>query len=128
MDCGRLSVFLMPYGDANRCLIGPGSKRSCPVVTVGMYYEVRPGKEQVFEDTVDDVINLLSQNAGHGRSFLYRDVKNPRSYAIISEWNSRDDFTRFIHSDVFKQVTSFGKDQVWEQRPRHKVYGAESDL
>lgn len=98
------------------------------MVTVGMYYEVRPDKVQVFEDTVDDVIKLLSQNEGHAKSILYRDVKNPRSYAIISEWNSRDDFTRFIHSDVFKQVTSFGKDQVLEQRPRHKVYGVESEL
>lgn len=98
------------------------------MVTVGLYYEVRPGKEQVFEDTVDDIINLLSQNAGHAKSFLYRDVKNPRSYAIISEWNSRSDFNNFIHSDVFKQVTIFGKDQILEQRPRHKVYGVESDL
>lgn len=98
------------------------------MVTVGMYYEVRPGKEQLFEDTVDDVMNLLSQNAGHVKSFLYRDVKNPRSYAIISEWNSRADFTKFVQSALFKQVKSFGKDQILEQRPRHRIYGAEGDL
>lgn len=73
-------------------------------------------------------MDLLSQNAGHVKSFLYRDVKNPRSYAIISEWKSRADFTRFLQSDMFKQVTSFGKDQILEQRPRHKIYGAESEL
>ena len=98
------------------------------MVTVGLYYDVRPGKEQVFEDTVDDVIKLLSENAGHTKSFLYRDVKNPRSYAIISEWNSQSDFTNFVRSDVFKQVTTFGKDQLLEQTPRHKVYGVERDL
>jgi len=98
------------------------------LVTVGLYYQVRPGKERVFERVVEDVIELLAQNPGHVKSFLYRDVKNPRSYAIISEWNSRRAFTNFVKSDTFKQVTTFGKEQLLEQRPRHKVYGAARDL
>jgi heme-degrading monooxygenase HmoA len=98
------------------------------VVTVGLYYQVRPGQEKVFEDTVDQVIELLSKNSGHVKSFLYRDVKDPRSYAIISEWNSQKDFTEFVRSDIFKQVTDFGKAELLEQRPRHKVYGAEREL
>lgn len=98
------------------------------MVTVGLYYEVRPGQEKVFEDTVDQVIHLLEQNPGHVKSFLYRDVKNPRSYAIISEWKSQNDFTNFVKSDEFRQVTEFGKAEVLEQRPRHKVYGAEREL
>ena len=98
------------------------------MVTVGLYYQVRPGKEQVFEEKVDEVIELLSHNSGHVKSFLYRDVKNPRSYAIISEWSSQRGFSDFVRSDVFHQVTDFGKAEVLEQRPRHKVYGAERDL
>lgn len=98
------------------------------MVTVGLYYEVRPGQEAVFEQTVDRVIELLAQNPGHVKSFLYRDVKNPRSYAIISEWSSQGDFTAFVHSDTFKQVTEFGKAEVLEQRPRHRVYGTEREL
>ena len=98
------------------------------MVTVGLYYEVRPGKEKVFEDAVDQVVELLSQNSGHVKSFLYRDVKNPRSYAILSEWNSQSDFSKFIRSDIFKQVTEFGKAELLEQKPRHKVYGTEREL
>jgi len=98
------------------------------VVTVGLYYDVRPGQETVFEKTADQVMDLLAQNPGHVKSFLYRDVKNPRSYAIISEWNSQNDFANFVRSDVFKRVTEFGKAEVLEQRPRHKVYGAEREL
>ncbi len=98
------------------------------MVTVGLYYDVRPGQDKVFEDTVDQVIDLLSKNPGHVKSFLYRDVKNPHSYAIISEWSSQNDFTAFVRSDIFKQVTDFGKAEVLEQRPRHKVYGTERDL
>lgn len=98
------------------------------MVTVGLYYLVRPGQEKVFEDTVDQVIDLLAKNSGHVKSFLYRDVKDPRSYAIISEWSSLADFTEFVRSDVFHQVTEFGKAEVLEQRPRHKVYGTEREL
>jgi heme-degrading monooxygenase HmoA len=98
------------------------------MVTVGLYYQVRPGQEQVFEGTVDQVVDVLSTQPGHVKSFLYRDVKNPRSYAIISEWDSQRDFTDFVKSDVFRQVTDFGKAQVLEQRPRHKVYGTDRDL
>jgi heme-degrading monooxygenase HmoA len=98
------------------------------MVTVGLYYDVRPGQEQLFEETVDRVIELISKNSGHVKSFLYRNVKNPRSYAILSEWNSQTDFTNFIRSEVFHQVAEFGKEQILEQRPRHKVYGAEREL
>lgn len=98
------------------------------MVTVGLYYEVRPGQEKVFEATVDAVMELLAQNKGHVKSFLYRDVKNPRSYAIISEWNSQSDFTAFVKSDAFHQVTAFGQAKVLEQRPRHKVYGTEREF
>ncbi len=98
------------------------------MVTVGLYYQVRPGMEKIFEATVDRVIELLLQNSGHVASHLYRDVKNPRSYAILSEWNSYRDFTDFVKSDIFRRVTDFGKAQVLEQRPRHKVYGSEREL
>lgn len=98
------------------------------MVTVGLYYEVRPGKEQIFEEMVQQVIDLLAQNSGHVTSFLYRQVNNPRSYAIISEWNSQTAFIKFVHSDVFHQVTTFGQEQILEQRPRHKVYGADREL
>lgn len=98
------------------------------MVTVGLYYQVLPGQEKVFEDTVDQVMDLLSKNEGHVKSFLYRDVKDPRSYAIISEWSSQADFTNFVRSDVFHTVTEFGKAEVLESRPRHKVYGTEREL
>lgn len=98
------------------------------MVTVGLYYVVRPGKEKIFEETADEVIALLGKNPGHAKSFLYHEVKNPRSYAIISEWHSRQAFTDFIKSATFKQVTTFGKDQLLEQKPRHRVYGTERQV
>lgn len=98
------------------------------MITVGMYYDVRPGKEQEFETAFEKVIEVLGGQSGHKESFLYRQVKRPRSYAILSEWDSQDAFTAFIRSETFKQVASWGKAEILEARPRHKVYGKESDL
>jgi|TARA_B100000315_G_scaffold28961_1_gene24647 heme-degrading monooxygenase HmoA len=93
-----------------------------------MYYEVRSGKEQDFEEKFDAVMGTLDGQPGHAHSFLYQQVKKHNSYAILSEWDSKDAFTSFINSDTFKQVTDWGKAEILEDRPRHKVYGREDDL
>lgn len=98
------------------------------MVTVGLYYDVKPGKEQTFEEAVDKVLDVLSQNPEHVKSFLYHRVREPNSYAIISEWSSRDAFSSFVTSEVFKQVTDWGKAEILERRPSHKVYGHERDM
>lgn len=97
------------------------------MVTVGMYYDVIPGKEPIFEESVEKVIGVLGQDPGHLKSFLYRQVKDASSYAIISEWSSQAAFVSFIRSDVFKGVTDWGKAEILAHRPSHKVYGAERD-
>lgn len=98
------------------------------MITVGMYYDVKPGKETEFESKFEAVANALSESPGHVQSLLYQQVKKGNSYAILSEWNSQDDFKSFIHSEAFKQVTDWGKAEILEDRPRHKVYGREDDL
>jgi len=98
------------------------------MITVGMYYDVREGKEEEFEEKFEQVVNVLDGQPGHQQSFLYQQVKNPRSYAILSEWENQDAFTAFIRSDIFRQVTDWGKAEILESRPRHKIYGREGDL
>ena len=98
------------------------------MITVGMYYDVVSGKESVFENKFEEVARVLDGQPGHVRSLLYRGVQQPRSYAILSEWESEDAFTTFIRSETFRAVTSWGKDGILEGRPRHKVYGRESDV
>ncbi len=98
------------------------------MVTVGLYYDVIPGKEQTFEEAVDKVLGVLSQNPDHVKSYLYHRVSEPNSYAIISEWSSKDSFSAFVQSDIFKQVTDWGKAEVLARRPSHKVYGHERDM
>lgn len=98
------------------------------MITVGMYYEVKPGKEAEFEEKFDAVAGALDGSPGHVESLLYHQVKKANSYTILSEWDSQEAFMDFIRSDAFKAVTDWGKAEILEGRPRHKIYGREGDL
>ena len=98
------------------------------MITVGMYYEVLPGKEKEFEEKFEAVAGALEDQSGHVQSLLYQQVKNPNSYTILSEWEAQEDFMAFIRSDAFRAVTDWGKAEILAGRPRHKLYGREGDL
>ncbi len=92
------------------------------MITVGMNYHVIPGKEQDFEDKFAAVVDALNAAEGHSSSTLWKDVSDGASYLITSEWSEEKAFTDFIHSDAFRQVTDWGKEQILSGRPVHKVY------
>lgn len=92
------------------------------MVTIGMNYQVLPGKEEVFERAFQAVLDVMDDSPGHTKSHLYKEVINAQSYLIVSEWNDESAFKTFIKSDGFAKVTSWGKDQILAGRPIHQVY------
>ncbi|MGD1277417.1 MAG: antibiotic biosynthesis monooxygenase [Tepidisphaeraceae bacterium] len=92
------------------------------MTTIGMHYDVIPGKEQEFEQGFDDVLEKLKQTLGHVESHLFKSVAAPGSYLIMSQWKSREDFDAFLRSDAFKQVTAWGRAEILRGRPKHKIY------
>jgi heme-degrading monooxygenase HmoA len=93
------------------------------MVTIGMNYFVLPGKEQVFEDAVANVVNTMREIDGHDSSQLFRQVGDgDPTYLIVSRWNSEEDFNGFVTSDAFKKVTNWGKENILSGRPRHTTY------
>lgn len=98
------------------------------MLTIGMYYDVLPDKAKLFEEKFFEVLKLMQGLKGHKQSFLYHRVDDPNSYAIIAEWDSQEDFTAFIRSDAFRQVTTWGREQVLRGPPRHKVYPRSEDM
>jgi len=92
------------------------------MVTIGMNYRVLPGKEDVFERAFKSVIEVMQKTDGHGASFLYSEVGKSGSYLIVSEWNEKSAFDAFIRSEAFARVTTWGKEQILSERPRHSVY------
>jgi heme-degrading monooxygenase HmoA len=91
-------------------------------VTVGLDYDVRPGCESAFEAAYRDLAAALRGVPGHVRSRLYRDVERPASYLIHSEWEDRESFTSFVHSEAFARLTDWGRAEILAAPPRHRVY------
>jgi heme-degrading monooxygenase HmoA len=92
------------------------------MITVGMHYDVREGKEKVFEEGFASIEKALRAAAGHKSSRLYRDVARPRSYLIYSEWSDVGEFQKFISSDAFRSAVTWGKEEILEGRPRHQIF------
>lgn len=96
------------------------------MITVGMNYEVKEGQGQPFEDLFKVVVQEMSAFGGHKCSRLLRDVSDPHSYIILSEWTSEDDFNSFIESDRFRKVTAWGSGIALRTRPKHEIYRSDT--
>jgi len=92
------------------------------MITVGMNYHVIAGKQAEFEQKFAAVIEALQAADGHKSSTLWKDVSDDASYLITSEWTEEQAFLDFIHSQAFRDVTSWGKEQILSGRPQHKIY------
>jgi heme-degrading monooxygenase HmoA len=92
------------------------------LTTVGMQYEVIPGKEEEFERGFIGVLELLKTLPGHIESHMYEDVQSVGSYVILSQWERKEDFDAFLKSDAFKSAVAWGKAEILRSRPKHKVY------
>ncbi len=98
------------------------------MVTVGMYYDVIPEKAPLFTTKFQEVIGLLATVTGHKSSYLYQRVDDPFSFAVISEWDDQQAFLDFLRSDTFRSVTTWGREEVLRNAPRHKIYPRAEDL
>jgi heme-degrading monooxygenase HmoA len=92
------------------------------MTTIGMQYEVIPGKEEEFEKGFQDTLEYMKSQKGHVDSHLYEDVASVGSYLILSQWQTKQDFDAFLQSDAFKKAVAWGKAEILRSRPRHKVY------
>ena len=96
------------------------------MVTIGMNYDVIAGKEQTFEKSFEDVLAVMANTPGHSASSLYKDVRVPRKYLIISNWSDEQAFNDFIRSETFAKVTTWAKKEILCGPPKHKVYRSNS--
>ena len=92
------------------------------MITVGMNYEVREGKDQPFEKKFALVLEAMEGSEGHVRTQLYKDVFKDRSYLVVSEWSQQPAFDAFVKSEAFEKVTDWGQANILAARPAHKVY------
>jgi heme-degrading monooxygenase HmoA len=100
----------------------PLHRETIRMITVGMNYHTLPGKQHDFEEKFAAVIDALRAAPGHTNSTLWKDTTDDASYLITSEWSDEQAFTEFIRSQAFKDVTTWGKEQILSGRPQHKIY------
>jgi heme-degrading monooxygenase HmoA len=86
------------------------------MVTIGMNYHVIAGKQREFEQKFTAVISALRAVSGHSNSTLQKYVN-----LITSELSDEQAFFDFIDSQAFKEVSSWGKEQILSGRPAHKI-------
>ena len=92
------------------------------MTTIGMHYEVKPGKEEEFEKGFLGVLEVLRTLPGHVESHLYEDVASVGSYVILSQWETKESYDAFLKSDAFKQAVAWGRAEILRSRPRHRVF------
>ena len=93
------------------------------MVTIGMNYEVLPGKEQIFEDACANVVETMETIEGHDQSQIFKSISaDDPAYLIVSRWASEQAFTDFVTSEAFRKVTSWGKQNILSGRPSHTTY------
>jgi heme-degrading monooxygenase HmoA len=92
------------------------------MTTIGMHYEVIPGKEEEFVKGFLGVLEHLKTLAGHVESHMYEDVAAKGSYIILSRWESKEHFDRFIKSPEFGKVVAWGRAEMLRSRPKHHTY------
>lgn len=91
------------------------------MLTVGLYYDVIPGKERDFEEYFKVVAEQLTKVEGYVSALLYKRVDVPNSYLIYSEWKDKDTFDAFIKSREFSGAKEGGSTMLMG-RPSHRIY------
>jgi len=92
------------------------------MTTIGMHYDVKPGKEEEFEQGFLKTLEVLRGLPGHVESHLYEDVASRGSYVILSQWQRKEDFDGFLRSDAFKAAVAWGRAEILRGRPRHRIF------
>ena len=92
------------------------------MTTIGMQYEVIPGKEEEFVKGFLGVLEQLKSLPGHVESHMYEDVASVGSYIILSEWQQKEDFDAFLKSPAFGKAVAWGKAEILRSRPKHRIF------
>lgn len=92
------------------------------MVSIGLRYVVRTGRDRDFIEVTRRTIALLNDVPGHVCSRLYQDVDDPRAFLIYSEWASGEAYRAFLGSDAFAATQSLGREELLAERPRHTVF------
>jgi heme-degrading monooxygenase HmoA len=53
---------------------------------------------------------------------MYEDIESKGSYVILSQWESKEAYGKFLNSPEFANAVAWGKAEILRSRPKHKVF------
>ena len=76
------------------------------MVRATLQMKVKPGKAGEFEAAWHKIAEAVRQTPGNLRQTLLTDVDDPETFVVMSDWESRDAFTRFERSPEQDDLTA----------------------
>src|SRR6266571_3879025 len=76
------------------------------MVRATLYVTVKPGREDEFIEVWQGIAKHVQEAPGNLRQMLLRDTDDPRSFAVMSDWKSREAFTDFERSPEQDELTA----------------------
>ena len=76
------------------------------MVRATLYMKVKAGREDELEPAWRKIAERVRREPGNVRQELLRDPQDPASFAISSDWESREAFTRFERSEEQDELTA----------------------
>lgn len=71
-----------------------------------VFAKIKPGEESAFEAAFTEVSNKVKGTPGHIRDELLRDIAEPGSYILLSEWESEEAFLAWEDAPIHRQTTT----------------------
>ncbi len=76
------------------------------MVRATLQMRVKEGREDDFERAWREIAKEVQRGPGNLRQALLRDVDDPRSFVVTSDWESREAFTQFEQSPEQDELTA----------------------
>lgn len=90
-------------------------------IRVMVFAKIKPGEEKAFEAAYAEVTRKVKGTEGHLRDELLRNTKEPSSYILLSEWESKERFLAWEDAPIHMQTTTPMR-PYWAGRVERIIY------
>lgn len=90
-------------------------------IRVMVFAKIKQGEEKAFEAAYVEVTRKVKGTEGHLRDELLRSTKEPSSYILLSEWESKEKFLAWEDAPIHMQTTTPMR-PYWAGRVERIIY------
>ena len=90
-------------------------------IRVMVFAKIKQGEEKAFEQAYAEVTRKVKGTPGHVKDELLRSTKEPDSYILLSEWESKEKFLGWEDAPIHMQTTTPMR-PYWAGRVERIIY------